>query len=196
MDYYDQNAREYFDSTVNLNMEHLYRPFLELIPRHGRILDAGCGSGRDSLYFKKQGHSMVAIDNSIELVKLASALLGENCFLMSFKDIEFKNEFDGIWACASLLHVPKSEMDDVLLLLTGALKTNGILYASFKYGNEETTQRGRLFSSYDEESFDLLLKNHPTLRMLARWKTEDIRQNRKGEYWLNVLAKKEAISQT
>ena len=193
MDYYDRNAREYFDSTVHLNMEHLYQPFLELIPRHGRILDAGCGSGRDSLYFKKQGYSVIAIDNSRELVKLASDILGKNCLLMSFKEIEFKNEFDGIWACASLLHVPKSEMDGVLLRLTRALKVKGILYASFKYGNDETVQRGRFFSSYDEESFKQLVKKHPTLRMLTMWKTEDIREKRQGEYWLNVLTKKEGI---
>lgn len=190
MDYYDRNAQEYFDSTVHLNMEHLYQPFLELIPRNGRILDVGCGSGRDSLYFKKQGYSVIAIDNSRELVKLASKILGENCLYMSLEEIEFKNEFDGIWACASLLHIPKSKMESVLLRLIRALRIKGILYASFKYGNDETIQEGRFFSSYEEESFGLLLKNHPTLRMLTMWKTEDIRKNRKGEYWLNVLAKK------
>jgi len=194
MDYYDRNAREFFDSTVNLDMEHLYKPFLEVIPRNGKILDAGCGSGRDSLYFKKLGYSVIAIDNSGELVRLASEMIGKNCFLMSLMDIEFKNEFDGIWACASLLHIPKSEIDGVLLRLIRALKINGILYASFKYGNDEAIKKGRLFSNYDEESFGLLLKNHPTLRILIMWKSEDIRKNRKGEYWLNVLAKKEGTS--
>lgn len=195
MEYYDHNAQEYFASTIHLNMEHRYKPFLELMPKHGRILDAGCGSGRDSLYFKKKGYSVIAIDSSRELVRLASSILGENCFLMSFKQIEFKNEFDGIWACASLLHISKSEMDSVLLRLTEALKMNGVLYASFKYGNEETIQKGRRFNSYDEESFGLLLKNHPALHMLTMWKTEDMRDNRKGKYWLNVLIKKEVLLQ-
>jgi 2-polyprenyl-3-methyl-5-hydroxy-6-metoxy-1,4-benzoquinol methylase len=190
-EYYEQNAQEYFDSTFHLNMEHIYKPFLELVPKHGRVLDAGCGSGRDSLYFRQHGYSVIAIDNSSELVKLASFVLGENCFLMSFDQIEYKNEFDGIWACASLLHIPKSDMDTALPHLTEALKINGVLYASFKYGNEQTIRKGRLFNCYDEESFGLLLKNHPALRMLTSWKTEDVRNNRKGELWLNVLLKKE-----
>jgi len=190
MDYYDRNAREFFDNTVHLTMEHLYQPFLELIPKHGRILDAGCGSGRDSLYFREQGYSVTAMDNSEELVKLASDLLGEDVLLLSFDEIEFSNEFDGIWACASLLHVPKSSINDALHRLTGALKDGGVLYASFKYGNGETIERKRLFNNYTEESFGLLLKEHPSLRILRVWKTEDVRQDRRGKYWLNTFVQK------
>jgi SAM-dependent methyltransferase len=193
MDYYDRNARGFFDTTVHLTMDHLYQPFLELIPNHGRILDAGCGSGRDSLYFKKQGYSVTAIDNSRELVKLASDLLGEDVLLMSFDEIEFCDKFDGIWACASLLHVQKSSIDEVLHGLTGALKVGGVLYASFKYGIDETIERERLFNNYTGESFSLLLNRHPSLRILRVWKTDDVRQDRKGKYWLNTLVKKQSF---
>lgn len=192
-DYYDQNAQEFFDATVNLTMEHLYQPFLEHIPKHGKILDAGCGSGRDSLYFKKHGYSVTAMDSSEQLVKLASELLGEDVLLMSFDELEFCDEFDGIWACASLLHVPKSSIDAVLHRLTGALKAGGVLYASFKYGDGETIERERLFNNYTEDTFTQLVEKHISLDILRVWKTEDVRKDRKGKYWLNTLVKKHSV---
>lgn len=192
MEYYDKNAQEFFESTVNLTMQHLYGPFLEYVPKHGRILDAGCGSGRDSLYFKKQGCSITAMDSSKKLVKLASDLLGEDVLLMSFNEIEFCDEFDGIWACASLLHIPKSSMDEVLHRLIRALKVGGVLYASFKYGDGETIERERFFNNYTEESFGQLLNKHPSLHVLKVWKTEDVREDRRGKYWLNILVRKQS----
>lgn len=191
--YYERNAQEFFDSTVNLTMQHLYEPFLNLIPKHGRILDAGCGSGRDSLYFKKKGYSVTAMDSSEKLVKLASDLLGEDVLLLSFDKIEFCDEFDGIWACASLLHIPKSSIDEVFHRLIKALKVGGVLYASFKHGDGETIERERLFNNYTEESFNQLLNEHKDLCILSVWKTEDVRQDRKGRYWLNTLVKKETL---
>jgi SAM-dependent methyltransferase len=190
IEYYNKNSRKYFDSTVNIYMESLYSPFLELIPPYGRILDAGCGSGRDSLYFMKKGYDVVAIDASEELVRLASALLGMAVLNMSFQELEFIEEFDGIWACGSLLHVPKNEIKDVLNRLSRSLRKDGIIYASFKYGNGVRLQEGRIFNNYNEDSLASLIKEDPSLKTSRMWKTEDLRKNRKGEYWLNVLTRK------
>jgi len=190
VDYYNKNARKYFDSTVNINMESLYAPFIELIPPKARILDAGCGSGRDSLYFIEKGYDVIAVDASEEIVTLAQTLLGIAVLNMSFQELEYTDEFDGIWACGSLLHVPKNEIDDVLNRLTRALRKNGIIYASFKYGNKERLQEGRVFNDYDEDSMASLIKQYLSLEMVRMWKTEDVRVDRRGEYWLNVLIKK------
>jgi len=190
VEYYNKNARKYYDSTVNIDLESLYSPFLELIPPSGRILDAGCGSGRDSLYFMKKGYDVVAIDASEELVGFASTLLGNAVLNMSFQEVEFIEEFDGIWACGSLLHVPKNEIKKVISRLSRALRRCGIIYASFKYGSGERLQEGRVFNDYDEDSLASLIKHNLSLETVRMWKTEDVRADRKGEYWLNVLIKK------
>jgi SAM-dependent methyltransferase len=191
LEYYQSNAKKFYAGTVSIDMTSLYQPFLEHMPNTGTILDAGCGSGRDILFFKRQGFSVVAFDYSPELVKMASDLSGQDVLLLTFKDIAFQNKFDGIWACSSLLHVPKAEMDAVLRKLTAALKPEGILYTSFKYGNAEVFRNGRLFIDYDEDSFNALLIGHPDLQVVKYWHTTDLRPGRGDEKWLNMLLKKQ-----
>ena len=190
--YYKDKAKQFFDDTVNLDMEKLYRPFLNLIPEKGKILDAGCGSGRDSRHFKKMGYSVTAFDYSEKLVKLASEYIEDTVLHMSFDDLTYNAEFDGIWACASLLHVPKSKMKDTIDKLAAGLKPGGILYASFKYGDKEGVRKDRLFSDYTESTFQSLIKKTPSLRIIKHWKTADVRPDRKGEYWFNALLRKES----
>jgi SAM-dependent methyltransferase len=187
IEYYNRNAVEFYSNTINVNMTNHYMPFLELIPKGGRILDAGCGSGRDSLYFLNASYQVVAFDASQEMVKLSTKLIGQPVRLMEFQKMNFVNEFDGIWACASLLHVPRVEMHNVFRRLTIALKPNGIIYASFKYGDKEEHRNGRYFNGYDEYSFEKLLAVQSSLSKISYFVTEDIRQDRLGEKWLNVL---------
>ena len=186
-EYYERNARTYYDQTVNLDISSRYNPFLKLLPANGKILDAGCGSGRDSLFFKQQGYDVVSFDISNELVEFASRLTEQKVLHMSFGDLDFENEFHGIWASASLLHIPQEEMDDVLEKLSSALKNNGVLYASFKYGDTERTDGDRYFNDYNEEKLNLLMNRHKNLKIEDIWVTEDIRAERKNEYWMNVL---------
>ena len=188
--YYDKNAKEYFDKTINVNLEPLYGPFLALIPPRGKILDVGCGSGRDSIKFKAKGYSITAIDSSIEMVRLASKAIGQKALHISFQEIDFHEEFDGIWACSSLLHVPKAEIGDALNRITNALKSKGVLYASFKYGEGEEERSQGLFNNYTEKSFSTLIDQYPSLKKIEMWKTEDVRDDHKGEFWLNVLLEK------
>jgi len=187
MEYYNRNARAYFDQTVNLDISGRYSPFLKFIPQNGKILDAGCGSGRDSLFFKQQRYSVVSFDMSNELVKLASRLLEQDVLNMSFDDLDFEDEFHGIWASASLLHIPQSEIDDVINKLLRALKRNGVLYASFKYGNNEREDGDRMFNDYNEEKLNLLINRHKNLKIENYWITEDVRADQKNEFWMNVL---------
>jgi len=190
VEYYNTKAQEFYESTVNVDMSEHYRVFLSLLPQGGRILDAGCGSGRDSLYFINLGFQVTAIDASPVLAELSSKLIGQPVAVLRFQDMDFEKEFDGIWACASLLHVPRSEMHDVLSRLTRALKPNGVLYTSFKYGDAEGERNGRFFNDYNEQSFQCLLSKYPNLQQVSSWVSRDVRPDRAGEKWLNVLVRR------
>lgn len=188
--HYDKNALLFSVGTMGVDMSGLYAEFLPLIPQGGKILDAGCGSGRDALFFKRQGHVVTAFDASSELAALASQSLGEPVRVMTFIDLNARDEFDGVWACASLLHVPAREMDAVLGRIIFAMKFGSHLYASFKYGSTERHQGGRFFNDYDEAKLQALLANHPALSVVKMWKTNDARPSRQDELWMNGIFKK------
>jgi len=171
-------------------MSALYRPFLELIPNNGKILDAGCGSGRDSLYFKQHGYQVHAFDGSLEMCRLASALIGQPVRQRMFDDVEWVSEFDGIWACASLLHVERRYIDFVVKRFIRSLRQGGVMYVSFKKHDGEWEQNGRFFNGYTEQSFNGLLGAHKQLIPVSIWTTDDIRPDRSNEKWLNALLQK------
>lgn len=141
--YYDENAIEFFENTKNADMKELYELFLKYLPKGSKILDLGCGSGRDTKYFLQNGYDTVAIDGSLEMVKLSTQYTGKQTFHMTFEQLDFYEEFDGVWACASLLHVPRSKIDLIFRKIYLALKKNGIFYSSYKYGNTEEFRNGR-----------------------------------------------------
>ena len=190
LEYYQSNAETFIENTVNVDVSDLYRPFLENMPSTGKILDAGCGSGRDTKFFLEKGYSVVAFDNSPNMVRHAAELTGQEVLLLSFEEIEFKEMFDGIWACASVLHVPEKNISTVLSKFTDALKDSGIIYTSFKYGGNEGIRNGRFFADYTEERFNQLLAAIPQLELIQYWKTSDLRPGRSDEKWLNILLKR------
>ena len=189
MNYYDLNAEEFFSDTVDADMSTHHEKFLKNLPENACILDAGCGSGRDAKLFKSLGYNVIAIDGSVEMCKLASKHSEVNVKHMQFQEIDFKNQFDGIWASASLLHVPSSEIEDVLKRLKDSLKDNGILYASFKYGDFEGERNGRYFNDLDEKTSNELFSKLD-FKILKTWITHDSRKNRENEKWVNILVKK------
>ena len=152
LSYYEANAERFFENTRGVDMDSIYEPFLSLLPPGAHILDAGCGSGRDSRAFLERGYEVTALDASEAMVNLASQHIGRPVLHMSFDQVRFREHFDGVWACASLLHVPKRGIAKVLERLGNALKTGGVMYASFRYGEGESFRDGRLFNDYDEES--------------------------------------------
>lgn len=188
--FYDQHVQDYVEATFKLDMSSLYAPFISLLPPNAHILDAGCGPGRDSLFFLRKGYRVTAFDASEKMVEKASQLTGLAVLQLQFQHVSFEMTFDGIWACATLLHVPESEMNDVFFRLGRALKPNGAFYLSFKYGNQEEIRSDRLFSDYDEEKFQTLLEFHPYFKVETMWKAPDLRAERKDEYWLNVILRK------
>jgi 2-polyprenyl-3-methyl-5-hydroxy-6-metoxy-1,4-benzoquinol methylase len=188
--YYNEHAEQFCAQTLPLDLGALYAPFLALLPPGATILDAGCGSGRDSLFFQQQGYQVTAMDAAAKMVELAAQQLGQPVLHLSFQALEAQAAFDGIWACASLLHVPRVQMDDVMARLARALKGGGVLFASFKYGDAEQTRDGRYFNGYDEAAFATLIAAQPELELVRLWQTDDVRAGRGGERWLNVLLKR------
>ena len=187
IDFYNKNAEEFYSGTVNADMSVTCEKFLGLIKEGGKILDAGCGSGRDSLYFMKRGYEVVSIDGSEEMVKMSSELTGQKTLQMRFQDIDFVNEFDGVWACASLLHVGKSEIGKVLGKIGTAMKDGGIFFASFKYGEGEVERDGRVFSNFTEVSLREVLGGFEVVEV---WVTQDVRPGREDERWVSCLVRK------
>ena len=125
INYYNENAETFYQNTVDIDLEPFYEKFLRYIPDKGKILDVGCGSGRDSLYFIKSGYDVTSIDASEEMVKLSSALTGQSTIHLRIEDIDYQNKFNGIWACASLLHIENKLTEKVLISLGNALKKMG-----------------------------------------------------------------------
>ena len=189
MNYYDENGQEFFDNTVDTDMSSHYEEFLAFVPKNGRILDAGCGSGRDTLKFKSLGYDVTAIDGSDKMCELASSHSGIKVKHMQFQDIEFEDCFDGIWASASLLHVPSDELEDVLERLKKSLKDEGIFYASFKLGDFEGERNGRFFNDFTEDTAKHLFEN-AGFEIIKTWLTNDARPERHDEKWVNILVKK------
>lgn len=190
IEYYNKNAQAFFDGTVNADMSLWRDKFEAYIPDGGHILDAGCGSGRDSKAFKQHGFSVVAFDASREMCKAAAELIGQQVWQMRFDEISFDGEFDGIWACASLLHVSFDELPYVMKKLRKALKSKGVIYASFKYGEGEITKGERTFSNFTEITVKRML-NEVGFEVIGCGITGDVREGREDEKWVNVIAKKE-----
>ncbi|MGL6177499.1 MAG: class I SAM-dependent methyltransferase [Vibrionaceae bacterium] len=189
IDYYNQNAQSFIDSTLHVDMQDLYEPFVALLPKNALILDAGCGCGRDSKAFLAMGFQVEAMDASKEMAKHASSYTGLKVQHQTFQEIHETNKYDAIWACASLLHVPKAELPTVMAKFSAALKHDGIWYLSFKYGNKEREKDGRAFTDMDEKTIKMLLSRQANLTLVAIWITDDARPERK-EKWLNIIVKK------
>lgn len=197
LDYYQTYAKDFFSQTINVDMQNVYQPFLEYLPKphlsnQQKILDVGCGSGRDSVFFANQGFEVVAIDGSKSLIELAQQTdtrIDWQC--LRFDEIakqSWQNQFTGIWACASLLHMPFDDLTKLLNDLIRCLKSDGILYASFKYGDSEREKDGRFFCDINEQRWQLIGEQLDSAKALKLWQTVDNRMD-KRDIWWNVLLK-------
>lgn len=184
--YYDENSQIFFENTVNVDLSSIYQEFLPHVKKNGAILDAGCGSGRDSLYFKNLGYKVMAFDASKQLIKLAETVLKQKIELATFDSFNSEQQYDGIWACASLLHVAKGDLEKAFVKLSKLLAMDGIFYCSFKYGDQDSEKEGRRFTNLNEELLQKLTEK-TSLKINKTWITLDKRPNRGDEMWLNAL---------
>ncbi len=190
LEFYDRNAEQFIENTVYADMHETQERFRELIQPGGRILDFGCGSGRDTAYFLKNGYQVDATDGSEEVVRRAAERTGIAVKQMFFQDLDARDRYDGIWACASILHLRKEELKTVMRKMAAALRCKGVIYASFKYGTFEGWRNGRYFTDFTEESFRLFLSVIQELKAADCWITVDVRPGRENEKWLNLLLRK------
>ena len=188
--YYDMNAEKFVEGTVSVDFVATQNKFLDKLPVNASILDFGCGSGRDTKYFLDQGMNVEAIDGSKELCKMASEYTGIEVKQMIFQELDEIEKYDGIWACSSILHLPKFELLSVLKKMIVALKDNGIIYTSFKYGEFEGNRNDRYFTDFTIDSFKNFIKNVDNISIEEYWITDDVRPGRETEKWLNLLLRK------
>lgn len=194
LDYYNKNSEEYFNSTLNVDMTNTYKEFLKLVPEGGKILDLGCGSGRDSMNFIKLGYEVTAVDGSKELAKKASALLGKEVIASTFEELELKEKFHGIWACASLLHIKREDLKTVLNNLYNNLDDNGVFYMSFKYGEKEyVDDKNRYFNCFTDESIISFINENTKYNILGLYITEDKLGRVNEVKWLNLICNKKSV---
>lgn len=188
--YYDDHAYEFFENTVNVEFDTTQEHFLKKLTKGACILDFGCGSGRDTKYFMEQGYSVEAVDGSKELCRIASEYTGIEVKNMFFQQLSEVNRYDGIWACSSILHLSIDDLADVMKKMVIALKENGIIYTSFKYGTFAGERNGRYFTDMTEESFSEILREIEGLEVQEQWITSDVRPGREEEKWLNLILQK------
>ncbi|SEG00645.1 Methyltransferase domain-containing protein [Eubacterium ruminantium] len=190
LDYYKENADEFYESTVIAEVEYLRERFLKNLPEKAHILDLGCGSGRDTKAFVDQGYEVDAIDGSPEMCELASSYTGIDVKCMDFFDLKDSEKYDGIWSCASILHVDKDRIPEMIVKMRDALKTGGVMYLSFKYGEFCGLRDGRYFVDLNEELFAELIKNVSGIRIIDEWVSVDVRRG-KDVTWLNEVIRRE-----
>ena len=190
IEYYNKNANLCVETTANVEFYHMQNRFLSKLETGAHILDFGCGSGRDTKFFLEQGYRVDAIDGSAELCKLASEFTGIEVKHMYFQELSEEVKYDGIWACSSILHLNLSALEDVMKKMTIAVKSNGIIYTSFKYGIFSGERNGRYFTDMTEDTFGKLLQKIPELEIEEQWITSDVRPGRGEEQWLNLILRK------
>lgn len=190
LNYYNQNADSFIQGTVSVDFSQVQDKFLERLNEGDYILDFGCGSGRDTKYFLKKGMVVDAIDGSVNLCKLASEYTGIKVRNILFQELDEQEKYDGIWACASILHLTKEELSVVLDKMIAALKKNGIIYTSFKYGDFEGERNGRYFTDFTDKSFKEFIENVAGVEIVEYWITGDVRHGRGEEKWLNIILQK------
>jgi SAM-dependent methyltransferase len=197
LNYYDENAVEFACQTLSIDMHDLYELFINQLPQRDTqcILDVGCGSGRDSNYFAKQGYEVTAIDASAELIQwaeqhhMSSRITWVHLDFSSIEKQAWENKFTGIWACASLLHVPFLELPFIINSLLDTFTDDGVMYVSFKYGKGERVDEERFFCDMNESRWTTIVAKIPQVIEYKIWLSADKRSGIKNN-WFNITIKK------
>lgn len=150
--YYADSADVYAELTDKIDTSERIGQFAALVPLKARVLDAGCGAGRDLMQFRARGMTAVGLDLSPELVELARRRSGCEVIVGDLAAPPVLGRFDGIWAMASLLHIERPRIGVALRALRTMLSPGGVLFSSVKRGHGEVAdETGRWFTLYDED---------------------------------------------
>jgi len=187
--YYDQHASEYSFKTSKFDMSAIRKEFMTFLPKGGTILDAGCGPGWDILGFLEHGFQVEAFDASESMVNIAKKNTGISIRKMFFQEMDYENNFDGVWANASLLHIGQDELLPVIKKISTSLKQGGHFFASFKYGQGTLFENGRWFTMMTETELMRIIKSFSEFNLLRIWKSKDVGK-RKNLEWINFIIQK------
>ena len=190
IDYYNRNAESYYWNTVGVDLDATRKRFAAYLRDGAFVIDMGCGSGRDVVAFSDMGFRVIGIDASEELVYLAQERLGINAFTADMSTWLQGDKYDGIWCCASLMHLDEAECRQFFINLNCNLKKGGVLYFSVKSGIKTgTDEEGRYMRDFTEEDIRELISYVEGLTIKEYWYTDDI-LNRRDFRWLNVIAQR------
>lgn len=185
--YYESNAERYAAGTISADMSEQYQRFLPLLKKGAKILDVGSGSGRDVCYFQKQGYQATALEPSKNLCREIRKVFSGEIVCSDIQDYRPAERYDGIWACASLIHLQEEEVLCFFKKIDMYLNDNGIVYASGKSGiSTGEVEDGRFFLEFTEQLVEKILTVNKQLQLEQLWYTEDV-SGRRGFRWLNVV---------
>lgn len=188
--WYEENGQEYADYSCQEDMKYEHKRFTENVPAGSLVLDIGCGSGRDTRFFIENGYSVEAADGSAEMCRIASEYTGIQVRNINFNELNEKDRYNGIWASKCLLHLPFEELKKIFDKLMDAMKIQGFLYMSFKYGTFEGYRDDRYFLDMDiEKSAELILPRKDALLMEC-WKSHAPKRDGTDQLWLNLIVRK------
>jgi len=198
LEFYNRNAESYVKSTINLNMKENCDIFLSYLKKNALICDLGCGSCRDTIYFRNKGFSVIPIDGSKQIALEAEKLTGQKVICQNFLDFNYENKFDGIWACASIHHLQKPDFTKVMEKIENSLKENGILYFCAKFGTtERVDDKGRVFLDFNENNFSEFLEASSLSKKLkiAKVYISGDTMNRPDTCWANFIITKNRVQE-
>jgi ubiquinone/menaquinone biosynthesis C-methylase UbiE len=190
---YEELTEDYYKTHFDINEIKNIADFFIQNLKGQKILDIGCGPGRDAKYFSEHDLEVTGIDLTSNFVKMASQNVPNAKFIqMDMRNVDFpENTFDGIWACASFLHVPKEDAENTLLGFRKILKPAGLIYLSVKQGNEEKfvekdeyKGKTKFFAFYSQDKFKNLIES-------CNFKIVKVLIDNKKDIWINVFATKE-----
>lgn len=185
--YYESNAERYASETFSADMSEQYQRFLPLLKKGAKILDVGSGSGRDAFYFQKHGYQVTALEPSKNLGREIRKVFSGEIVCSDIQSYQPMERYDGIWACASLIHLQEEEILCFFKKMDMYLSDNGIVYASGKCGiSTGEVADGRFFLEFTEQLVEKILTVNKQLQLEQLWYTEDVRGKR-GFRWLNVV---------
>lgn len=152
LQFYRRNAEAYAEREITSRHARMAK-FLALLPAGAAILELGCGAGADSAEMIARGYDVTPTDGSPELAEIASRKLGRPVDTLLFHDLKAVAAYDGVWANACLLHVPREQLAGVLALIHRALKPGGAFYASYKAGEDDGRDALDRYYNYPTEDW-------------------------------------------
>ena len=185
--YYESNAEHYAAETFSADMSEQYQSFLPLLKKRAKILDVGSGSGRDAYYFQRHGYEVTALEPSKNLCREIRKVFSGEIVCSDIQSYQPTERYDGIWACASLIHLQEEEVLQFFERIDRYLNDDGIVYISGKNGIQSgKAGDGRYFLEFTEHLVEKILTVNKQLKLEQLWYTEDV-SGRRGFWWMNVI---------